>query len=106
MRRDVDGAQIGHMVSSVIGFVFAHRNASAELVRRIGVLDTLTADDPVGQARNAASCRACNNWAGPTATTCKSTPAGQRAMPSAFADTRRNWSRSRRRGSWPLAAPP
>jgi hypothetical protein len=24
--------QIGHMVSSVIGFVFAHRNASAELV--------------------------------------------------------------------------
>src|SRR6516165_4035890 len=32
MRRDVDGAQIGHMVSSVIGFVFAHRNASAELV--------------------------------------------------------------------------
>src|SRR5262249_33545178 len=32
MRRDVDGAQIGHMVSSVIGFVFAHRNASAELL--------------------------------------------------------------------------
>src|SRR5438105_5037670 len=32
MRRDVDCAQIGHMVSSVIGFVFAHRNASAELV--------------------------------------------------------------------------
>src|SRR6266436_1113348 len=32
MRRDVDGAQIGHMVRSVIGFVFAHRNASAELV--------------------------------------------------------------------------
>src|SRR6516164_5648270 len=32
MRRDVDGAQIGHMVSSVICFVFAHRNASAELL--------------------------------------------------------------------------
>jgi len=26
-----DGAQIGHMVGSVIGFVFDHRNASAEL---------------------------------------------------------------------------
>src|SRR5215831_670036 len=32
MRRDVDRAQIGHMISSVIGFVFAHRNASAELL--------------------------------------------------------------------------
>src|SRR5260370_28977993 len=32
MRRDVDSAQIAHMVSSVIGFVFAYRNASAELL--------------------------------------------------------------------------
>ena len=32
MRRDVDSAQIGHMISSVVGFVFAHRNASAELL--------------------------------------------------------------------------
>src|SRR5215469_10557021 len=32
MRRDVDSAQIGHMVSSVIGFVFAYRNGSAELL--------------------------------------------------------------------------
>src|SRR5260370_11191414 len=32
MRGDVDGAQIAHMVSSVIGFVSACRNASAELL--------------------------------------------------------------------------
>src|SRR5260370_8016907 len=32
MGRDVDSAQIAHMVSSVIGFVFAYRNASAELL--------------------------------------------------------------------------
>ena len=31
--------------------------------------------------------------------------AGPRAMPSAFADLRRNWSRSRRTLSWPLAPP-
>ena len=30
--------------------------------------------------------------------------AGPQAMPSAFANTRRNWSRSRRTSSWPLAA--
>ena len=28
------------------------------------------------------SCRACSNWAGPTAATCGSTPAGPRAMPT------------------------
>ena len=43
---------------------------------------------------------ACSNWAGPTAATCGSTPAGPRAMPTTFADTRPNWSRSRRTSSW------
>ena len=41
-----------------------------------------------------------------SAATCGSTPAGPRAMPTAFADTRRNWSRSRRTSSWPAAARP
>ena len=52
------------------------------------------------------SCRACRNWAGPTAATCGSTSAGPQAMPTAFAETRRNWSRSRRTSSWPMAARP
>ena len=47
--------------------------------------------------------RGCSNWAGRSAATCGSTTAGPQAMPSAFADTRRNWSRSRRTSSWPLA---
>ena len=50
------------------------------------------------------SCRGCSNWAGATAATCGSTPAGPQAMPTIFANTRRNWSRSRRTSSWPLAA--
>ena len=29
MRRDVEGAQLGHVIGAVIGFVFAHRNAMA-----------------------------------------------------------------------------
>ena len=32
-------------------------------------------------------------------------PLGARAMPTDIADTRRNWSRSRRTSSWPLATP-
>ena len=45
-----------------------------------------------------------DNWAGSTAATCGSISAGPRAMPSACRNTRRNWSRSRRTSSWPLAA--
>ena len=41
-----------------------------------------------------------------SAATCGSTPAGPRPMPTTFADTRRNWSRSRRTSSWPLAPRP
>ena len=36
-----------------------------------------------------------------SAATCGSTTAGARAMPTTFANTRRNWSRSRRTSSWP-----
>ena len=52
------------------------------------------------------SSRDCSNWAGPTAATCGSSIAGVRAMPTAFAGTRRNWSRSRRTSSWPVAPRP
>ena len=47
--------------------------------------------------------RRWRNWAGPSATTCASTPAGPRPMPRIFADTQRNWPRSRRMLSWLLA---
>ena len=52
------------------------------------------------------SCRGWRNWAGPSAATCGSTPAGPRPMPPTFADTRRNWPRSRRTSSWPMAPRP
>ena len=42
----------------------AARAQQGERMRRIGVL-MLGADDPEAQARNAASSRACRNWAGP-----------------------------------------
>ena len=34
------------------------------------------ADDPEGQPASQRSCKSCNNWAGPTAAICGSTPAG------------------------------
>ena len=40
------------------------------------------ADDPELRARYAAFLQGCSNWAGPTAATCGSTPAGPRAMPT------------------------
>ena len=62
------------------------------------------ADDPEAQARIAAFLQGLQNWAGPTAATCGSIYRWAAAMPIAFADTRRNWSRLRRTSFWPLAA--
>ena len=54
----------------------AARAQQAERMRRIGVLISWRGDDPEAQARFAAFCRGCSNWAGPTAATCGSTPLG------------------------------
>ena len=84
----------------------AARAQQGERVRRIGVLMSQAADDPEIRPASRRSCRGCSNWAGPSAATCGSTIAGPQAMPTTFADTRRNWSRSRRTSSWPLAPRP
>ncbi len=60
----------------------AARAQQAERVRRIGVLVPAAADDPECQARAGAFLQALANWAGPSAATCGSTPAG----PTANAD--------------------
>ena len=73
-------------------------------MRRIGVLMASAADEPELQARIAAFLQGLRNWAGPTAATCGSTRAGPRPMPTTFADTPPNWSRSRRTSSWLLLA--
>ena len=72
----------------------AHRRAPARSRGRCGI-----SGPPRGVPAGAGS-----NWAGPSAATCGSTPAGPRPMPPTFADTRRNWSRSRRTSSWPTGA--
>ena len=52
-------------------------------------------------------CRRCSSWAGSTAATCGSTSAlGAGQCRRTFANTRRNWSRSRRTSSWLMAARP
>ena len=51
-------------------------------MRRIGVLLPASADDPEYQARSGRSCRGWRTWAGPSAATCGSTPAGPEPMPT------------------------
>ena len=83
----------------------AARAQQPERMRRIGMLLPAAADDPEFQARfGGVPAGAGSNWAGPSAATCGSTSAGPRPMPPTFADTRRNWSRSRRTSSWPHGA--
>ena len=85
----------------------AARAQQGERMRRIGVLRaapprTIRTRRPTSRR----SCRRCSNWAGPTAATCGSTPAGAQAIPTPFANMRRNWPRSRRTSSSPLAPRP
>ena len=84
----------------------AARAQQGERMRRIGVLMTLAAGDPEGQARVAAFAQGLQQLGWTTVATCGSTSAGPQATPTTFADTRRNWSRSRRTSSWPPAAQP
>jgi putative tryptophan/tyrosine transport system substrate-binding protein len=63
-------------------------------MRRIGVLMNLAADDPAGQVRFAAFVQGLQQLGGLTAARCRSTRVGQRAIPTIFANTRRNWWRS------------
>ena len=74
----------------------AARAQPRERMRRIGVLMSLAADDPEGQARLTAFVQGLQELGWTDGRKCRSTIAGPQAMPSAFADTRRNWPRSRR----------
>ena len=81
----------------------AARAQQGERVRRIGVITACSTDDPECRPGWRRSWKRCGNRAGATAAMCGSTSLGQQAMPTAFADTRRNWSRSRRTSSCPSA---
>jgi putative tryptophan/tyrosine transport system substrate-binding protein len=51
---------------TVIAWPLAARAQQRERTRRIGVLNTLAADDPIAQARNGAFLQGLQNWAGPS----------------------------------------
>ena len=83
----------------------AARAQQAERMRRIGVLMS------TGRGRSGSAGPHRGVPAGAAAIGLDRRPqradrlsAGAQAMPNAFADTRRNWSRSRRTSSWPRAA--
>ena len=76
-------------------------------MRRIGVLLPAAADDPEFQARVAAFLQGLQQlgWTDRPQRADRH-PLGRRRCRPTFADTRRNWSRSRRTSFWPLAARP
>ena len=70
-------------------------------MRRIGVLMNRAADDPEGQARLAAFLQGLQQLGWTDGRNVRIDTRWGEAMPTAFANTRRNWSRSRRMSSWP-----
>ena len=83
----------------------AARAQQGERMRRIGVLMPAAADDPEAQARVAAFLQGLQQlgWTDRPQRADRLSLGRGRCRPT-FANTRRNWSRSRRTSSWPLAA--
>jgi hypothetical protein len=75
----------------VAAWPLAARAQPTEKLRTLGVLMTLTADDPEAKARIAAFCRGYKSSAGPTVATYGSLTAGAGAVPTPFASRRENW---------------
>ena len=84
----------------------AARAQQAERMRRIGVLLPAAADDPEFQARIAAFLQGLEQLGWTIGRNVRIDTAGPAEMPPTFASTRRNWSRSRRTSSWPMAPRP
>ena len=83
---------------------FTVRAQQGDRIRRIGVLTGTRAEDAEIKARNAAFEQALQQLGWSRAATYGSTTALLGAMPPPAANKRRNWSRSRRTSSCPLAA--
>ena len=85
------------LLGGAVTWPLAARAQQDQRVRRIGVLSALAEDDP-GVSGPLPGVRAGAQGAGlrQMVVTCGSTIAGvQQTMPTALANTRRNWSRSR-----------
>ena len=83
----------------------AARAQQGERMRRIGVLMNLTADDPEGQARIAAFLQGLQQLGWTDGRNVRIDYRWAAGDPDAFADTRRNWSRSRRTSFLASATP-
>ena len=90
---------------TAVGWPLAARAQQPERVRRIGVLMSMAADNPEGQARIAAFHQGLQQ-SGWTVGHNLRTRWGAGDADRACVGSRRNWSRSRRMSSWPLAARP
>ena len=82
----------------------AARAQQGERMRRIGVLMGLAADDPEAQARLAAFLQGLQQLGWTVGRNVRIEYRWGAVDADAFAATPRNWSRSRRTSSWPLAA--
>src|SRR5215831_15975839 len=87
-----------------VAWPLAARAQQLERMRRIGVLMSTTANDPEGQARIAAFVQGLQQVDWIAGRNRGSIIAGRQAMTPTLANTRRNWSRSRRMSSWLVAA--
>ena len=93
------------LLGGAAAWPLAARAQQGERMRRIGVLMTTAANDPEGQARIAAFLQELQQlgWTDGRNVRIDVRWAARRCRPTS-ANTRRNWSRSRRTSSWPLAA--
>jgi hypothetical protein len=78
--------------------------AQSDRMRRVGVLLPFTADDPEGQARLMAFVQGLQQLGWAVGTNVRIDARWGQAMPSAFANTRRNCSRLPQTSSLPTAA--
>src|SRR5262245_63486284 len=78
--------------AAVAGWPLAARAQQGERVRRVGVLLPFTADDPEGQARLMAFVQGLQQLGWAVGTNVRIDARWAQAMPSAFANTRRNCS--------------
>ena len=73
---------------------FSVRAQDRERVRRVAVFNSLPADDPEAQARQAAFLQGLQEFGGESDGTCGSIPGGARVMPIVSARLRPSWPRS------------